>query len=65
MQNYHIKSIRSINKNSMVEFMIKLSYKSWDNVFGNDDNKDFILYLTHFYIPICRYSILVFTQKIK
>ena len=49
----------------MVEFMIKLSYKSWDNVFGNDDNKDFILYLTHFYIPICRYSILVFTQKIK
>jgi len=32
-QNYHIKTIRNINKNSIIEFQINLSYSTWDDVF--------------------------------
>lgn len=40
MQNYHIHTIRNINKYSMTEFQIKLSYESWEDFFYNDHNKD-------------------------
>jgi hypothetical protein len=33
MKNYHIHTIRNINKHSMTEIQIKLSYESWDDFF--------------------------------
>jgi hypothetical protein len=39
-QTCHIKTIRNINKNSITEFQTNLSYESWDNVFGSDNDKD-------------------------
>ena len=33
MQNYHIHTNRNINKYSITEFQIKLSYESWDDFF--------------------------------
>jgi len=31
VQNYHIHTIRNINKYSMTDFQIKLSYEYWDD----------------------------------
>ena len=39
-QTCHINTIRNINKNSLTEFQINLSYESWDNIFGSDNDKD-------------------------
>lgn len=33
MQNYHINTNRNINKYSITEFQIKLSYESWKEFF--------------------------------
>jgi len=46
-QTCHTKTFRNINKNSIIEFQIKLSYKLWDNVFNSDNgnNVDFYLIL--------------------
>jgi hypothetical protein len=33
-------SIRNINKYSVEEFKIRLSYESWDSIFSNNDNMD-------------------------
>jgi hypothetical protein len=33
-------SIRNINKYSIEEFKIRLSYESWDCIFSNNDNMD-------------------------
>jgi hypothetical protein len=33
-------SIKNINKYSMEEFKIRLSYESWDCIFSNNDNMD-------------------------
>jgi hypothetical protein len=38
--NKHSYSVRNINKYSMEEFKIRLSYESWDSIFGNNDNMD-------------------------
>jgi hypothetical protein len=38
--NLHSYSIRDINKYSMEEFKKRLSYESWDSIFGNNDNMD-------------------------
>jgi len=40
MQNYYIKTIRNINRNSMVKFQTKFSYKLWENVFDNYNNME-------------------------
>jgi uncharacterized secreted protein with C-terminal beta-propeller domain len=40
MQNYRSKTIRNINQYTMAEFKLKVSYESWENIFGEDDNKD-------------------------
>jgi hypothetical protein len=34
------KTIRNVNKNSIMEFHIKLSYELWDNVFSNDNDNN-------------------------
>jgi hypothetical protein len=36
-QNNCFQSIRKFNKNTMNEFMIKLSYETWDNIFVAKD----------------------------
>jgi hypothetical protein len=36
-QNNCFQSIRKFNKNTMNEFMIKLSYETWDNIFVDKD----------------------------
>jgi tyrosine-protein phosphatase YwqE len=33
MHNYHIDTIRNINKYSMIEFQIQFSYEPWDDFF--------------------------------
>jgi hypothetical protein len=38
--NHHSYNIRNINKYSIEEFKIRLSYESWHSVFGNNDNVD-------------------------
>jgi hypothetical protein len=38
--NHHSYSIRNINKYSMEEFKIRLSYESRDSMFSNSDNMD-------------------------
>jgi hypothetical protein len=38
--NHHSYSIRNINEYSMEEFKNRLSYESWDSIFGNNDNMD-------------------------
>jgi hypothetical protein len=38
--NHPSYSIRNINKYSMEEFKIRLSYESWDSMFSNSDNMD-------------------------
>jgi hypothetical protein len=39
--NSHLSySIRNINKYSVEEFKIRLSYESWDSIFSNNDNMD-------------------------
>jgi hypothetical protein len=38
--NHHSYSIRNINKYSMEEFKIRLSYESWDSMFSNHGNMD-------------------------
>jgi alpha-amylase/alpha-mannosidase (GH57 family) len=38
--NHHIYSIRNITKYSTGKFKIRLSYESWDCIFGNKDNMD-------------------------
>jgi hypothetical protein len=38
--NHHSYSIRNINKYSMEEFQIRLTYESWDSIFSNNDNMD-------------------------
>jgi hypothetical protein len=37
---YRSYSIRSINKYSIEEFKIRLSYESWDSIFSNNDKMD-------------------------
>ena len=40
MQNHCIHTIRNINKYSVEEFKTRLSYESWDCIFGNNGNMD-------------------------
>jgi len=42
-QTCHTKIFGNVNKNSIIKFQIKLSYKLWDNVFNSDNgnNVDF------------------------
>jgi len=40
LQNYHIYTIRNINNYSIEEFKTRLSYKSWDSIFGYNGNVD-------------------------
>jgi hypothetical protein len=40
LQNHHIHTIRNINKYSIKEFKIRLSYECWDSVFDDNDNMD-------------------------
>ena len=53
MQNCHIHTIRNINKYSMTEFQIKLSYESWDDFFCNDHNKDVNSFLNTYLRIFC------------
>jgi len=38
LQNYHIYTIRNINNYSIEEFKTRLSYESWDSIFGYNGN---------------------------
>jgi hypothetical protein len=38
LQNHHIYTIRNINNYSIEEFKTKLSYESWDSIFGYNGN---------------------------
>ena len=40
LQNHCIHTVRNINKYSLEELKIRLSYESWDSIFGNNNNKD-------------------------
>jgi hypothetical protein len=40
LQNHSIHTARNINKYSIKEFKIRLSYESWNSIFGNNDNMD-------------------------
>ena len=40
MQNHCIHTIRNINKQSIEEYKTRLSYESWDSIFGNNGNMD-------------------------
>jgi len=40
IKNNSIKSIRKTDRNSTVEFKIRLTYELWDNIFDNDHHKD-------------------------
>jgi hypothetical protein len=37
---HHSSSIRNINKYSLENFKVRLSYESWDSIFSNNDNMD-------------------------
>jgi len=39
-QTCHTKTNQDINKNSIIEFQIKLSYVLWDNIFNCDNGND-------------------------
>jgi len=39
-QTCHTKTNQDINKNSIIEFQIKLSYVLWDNIFNSDNGND-------------------------
>jgi len=47
-QTCHTKSIGDINKNSRIEFQIKLSYELWDNVFNSDNGNDVDILFNYF-----------------
>jgi hypothetical protein len=56
-QNNCFQCIRKFNKNTMNEFMIKLSYETWDNIFVDKDvhtifNSFLNTYLRIFYSSI-------------
>jgi hypothetical protein len=36
-QNYYVNTIRNINKHSIEEFKLRLSYESWDSIFDNNN----------------------------
>ena len=38
LQNHPILTIRNINKYSIEEFKMRLSYESWDNIFDTNEN---------------------------
>jgi hypothetical protein len=40
LQNHHVYIIRDINNHSIVEFKTRLSYESWDCIFGYNGNID-------------------------
>jgi len=40
LQNHHIYTIRNINYYSIEEFKTRLSYESWESVFGYNGNKE-------------------------
>ena len=40
LHNYHIYTIRNINNYSIEEFKTRLSYESWDSIFGYNGNID-------------------------
>jgi hypothetical protein len=40
LQNHHFHIIRNINKYSIEEFKTRLSYESWDSIFGSNGNMD-------------------------
>jgi competence transcription factor ComK len=52
-------NIRNINKYSMEEFKIRLSYEFWDSIFSNNDNMDVDL---SFNIFLNNYSRIVYTS---
>jgi hypothetical protein len=62
-QTCHIKTIRNINKNLIIDFQINLSYESWDNVLPVIMIRTLILCLINFLIPTCEYFIIVFPSK--
>ena len=58
LQNYHIYSIRNINNYSIEEFKTRLSYESWDSIFGYSGNVDidnilFNLFLNNYLRIFC------------
>jgi hypothetical protein len=40
LQNHRIYTIRNVNKYSIEEFKTRLSYESWDSIFGYNGNMD-------------------------
>ena len=40
LQHYYIYTIRNINNYSIQEFKTRLSYESWDSIFGYNGNID-------------------------
>jgi hypothetical protein len=47
-QTCHTKIFRNINKNSIIEFQIKLSYELWDNVFNSDSGNNVDILFNYF-----------------
>jgi hypothetical protein len=56
---HHSYSIRNINKYSMEEFKIRLSYESWNSIFSDKDNTDVDSLFTIF---LNNYSRIVYTS---
>jgi hypothetical protein len=48
LQNHHIYTIRNINYYSIEEFKTRLSYESWDSVFGYNGNIDVAILFNSF-----------------
>lgn len=59
LQNYRIQTIRKINKYSMTEFMLKLSFETWNYISDdNDVNTMFNSFLNTFLkiLYLCSYK---------
>jgi hypothetical protein len=63
-QTCHTKTFRDINKNSIIEFQIKLSYKLWDNVFKSDNGNNVDILFNSFLNSYLRIFYLSFPTKI-